>query len=116
MPDPIDEPELRPEPPLPAAVIVTTAGLAEAAIWTIGWLAEPLPVGTVVLVLVSWAGALEGRGSSTIPNVPPAASAAARTAARTIEPRPAPRPPVRLAAAWSGGTGGTGWNGSGSGG
>src|SRR5664279_581725 len=105
----MDEPEPRPEPP-PDAVIVTTAGLAVAAIWTIGWLAAPLAVGTVVLVLVSWAGTVVALGvaagsvSSTMPSVPPADSAAARIAVRTIEPRPIPFPALRPAAGWSGWT------------
>src|SRR5579862_140797 len=117
MPEPIDVPELRPKPPLPASVMVTTAGLASAAILTIGWLAVPLVVGTVVLVLVSLAGALVATGagackvSSTTPKVPPAARAAARTAVRTIAPRPAPAPPP--AGRRGGATGWTGWGGTG---
>ncbi len=60
-PEPIDSADPWPKPD-EAAVIVTTAGPALAAIWTIGWLALPLVVGTVVLVLVSWAGAVLGVG------------------------------------------------------
>src|ERR1019366_2071524 len=112
MPEPIEVAEPRPKPPLPLPeeVIVTTAGLAAAAIPTIGWFALPLAVGTMVLVLVSSAGALEvtgvaaGRVSSTTPNVPPAASAAARIAVRTTGPRPIPFPLDRPPADCAGGT------------
>jgi len=45
MPEPIEVAEPRPKPPLPEEVIVTTAGLAAAAIPTIGWFALPLAVG-----------------------------------------------------------------------
>ena len=112
-PEPIDVPLPRPKPPPEAeSVIVTTAGPALAAIWTIGWLALPLVVGTIVLVLVSWAGGVVGatdawgRVSSIRPNVPAAARAAERTAVAAIEPRPAPPPAGRAGAGgWLGRTG-----------
>ncbi len=62
-PDPIAVPAFRPKP-VRVSVIVTTAGLAAAAIWTIGWLALPLLVGTVVPVLVSSAGGVDGAAAA----------------------------------------------------